>query len=51
VNQRPSAAVPWVWLVPVESWPEEHFLAGLALRLDDEARETSATHVSPYKSS
>lgn len=36
VNQRPKAAVPWVWLIPVESWPEKHFLAGLALRLDDE---------------
>jgi hypothetical protein len=36
VNQRPKALVPWVWLIPVEGWPEKHFLTGLALRLGDE---------------
>jgi hypothetical protein len=25
---------PWVWPLPVEAWPDEHFLAALALRLD-----------------
>jgi hypothetical protein len=26
--------LPWVWPIAVEGWPETHFLAALALRLD-----------------
>jgi hypothetical protein len=26
--------LPWVWPLPIEAWPEQHFLAALALRVD-----------------
>jgi len=33
-GEWPDKDADWVWALPVEAWPEDHFLAALALRLD-----------------
>jgi hypothetical protein len=38
-NEFVLDTLPWVWPLPVEAWPETHFLAAIALRLDPTTKD------------